>query len=308
MKNTPFTLVLGSGGARGISHLGVLRVFEREKIQPALIIGSSMGAIIGGMYAQTLDTKMCEEKIDSLFKSDFFAKIGLDFFVLEDYVDRHNFFDQWISKAKRNYILSRSITRESALPEKVLREALSYLIEEMDIAECRIPFGAVATDIKNGDVVVIKTGSLNTAVAASSSIPALTTPIEINGRLLVDGGAACITPVLPAKRMSNDPVVAVDVWKTITHQKLPSRGLGMLLRAGEITQVNLNRLLVEQAEIIIQPAVQEYSWVKFSLYNELIEKGIQAAEKMLPAIKNLGEKSLQEKARHPQTVFKVYEE
>lgn len=308
MSNNSFTLVLGGGGARGIAHLGVLRVLEREKIQPALIVGTSIGAIIGGMYAQTLDTKICEEKIGHFFRSDFFTKIGLDYFVLEDYVDRHNFIDQWINKAKRNYILSRTITHESALPERVLSEALSYLIEDMDITECKIPFGAVATDIKNGDVVVITSGSLATAVAASSSIPALTTPIEINGRLLVDGGAACITPVIPAKRVSNNPVVAVDVWKTITHQKLPSRGLGMLLRAGEITQVNLNRLLVEQADIIIQPAVQEYSWVKFSLYNELIEKGIQAAEKILPDIKNFEGITLQEKDRHTQTIFKVYEE
>lgn len=308
MKNIPFTLVLGGGGARGISHLGVLRVLERERIQPDLIIGTSIGAIIGGMYAQTLDTKICEEKIKKLFKSDFFTKIGLDFFVLEDYVDRHNFLDQWINKAKRNYILSRSITGESALPEKVLHEALSYLIDDMDITKCRIPFGAVATDIRNGDVVIIRTGSLTTAVAASTSIPALTTPIEINNRLLIDGGAACITPVLPAKRISNNPVVAVDVWKTVTHQKLPSRGLGMLLRAGEITQVNLNRLLVEQADVIIQPAVQEYSWVKFSRYNELIEKGVHATEKILPDIKNLRKKILKEKTGHPQFIFKVYEE
>ncbi len=308
MKNASFTLALGGGGARGIAHLGVLRVLEREKIRPVLIIGTSIGAIIGGMYAQTLDTHTCEERIERFFKTDFFTKIGLDFFVLEDYPDRHNFLDQWINKAKRNYILSRTITRESVLPETVLREALSYLIDEVDIAGCRIPFRAVATDIRNGDVVVIKSGSLTTAVAASSSIPAITTPVEINNRLLVDGGAACITPVVPAKRVSSDPVVAVDVWKTIEHQKLPSRGLGTLLRAGEITQVNLNRLLVEQADVIIRPAVQHYSWVKFSLYKELIEKGMTAAEKMLPEIEKIEKKPNYTANGSLNTIFKVFEE
>lgn len=301
-------MVLGGGGARGIAHLGVLRVLEREKITPSLIIGTSMGAIIGAMFAQTLDTKKAEQRIEGLFNSDFFEKIGLDFFVLEDYVDRHNFFEQWLNKAKRNYILSRTITHESALPEHTMREALSYLIEEMDISDCRIPFRSVTTDLRNGDVVVIKSGSLTTAVAASSTIPAISKPVEFNGRLLIDGGAACITPVVPALKISSHPIVAVDVWKTITHQKMPGRGLGMLFRAGEITQMNLNRLLVDQADVVIQPAVQEYSWVKFSRYKEMIEQGINAGEEALEVIKKLKKKSARKSEHFPHNIFKVFEE
>ncbi len=308
MKNKPFTLVLGGGGARGIAHLGVLRVLEREKIMPSLIVGTSMGAIIGATYAQTLDTYEAERRIEKLYQSNFFTKIGLDFFVLEDYVDRHNFFDQWVNKAKRNYLLSRTITRDSALPEQTLREALSYLIDEMDISDCRIPFRSVTTDIKNGDVVVIKSGSLTRAVAASSTIPAITKPVELNGRFLIDGGAACITPVVPALKISNLPLVAVDVWKTITHQKMPDRGLGMLFRAGEITQINLNRLLVDQADIVIQPPVQEYSWVKFSLYQEMIERGIVAGEDALVKIKKLKKKKSRKADRFSHNIFKVFEE
>jgi NTE family protein len=308
MKTNPFTLVLGGGGARGIAHLGVLRVLEQKKIYPSLIVGTSMGAIIGAMFCQTLDTMRVEKRIDNLFQSDFFKKIGLDFFVLEDYPERHTIFEQWLGKAKRNYMLSRSITRQSAFPEDILREALSYLIDDMNIADCRIPFRAVATDIRNGDVVVLGSGSLTTAVAASSSIPAITKPVEINKRLLIDGGAACITPVIPAKRISPHPVVAVDVWKSVAHQKIPFQGLKLLLRAGEITQINLNRLLVDQADIIIQPAVQEYSWTKFSLYHELIEKGIAAAESVLPAIECIDYKIPRGNMTNDQGIFKIFEE
>lgn len=307
MGKPSFTLALGGGGARGIAHLGVLRILERENILPSMIIGTSMGAIIGAMYAQTLDTDIVEQRIERFFESDFFKKIGLEFFTLEDHVDRHNFLDVWISKARRNFVLSRTITHESAFPGEVLREALSFLLEEMDISDCRIPFRAVAADVKNGDVVVLASGSLTQAVAASSSIPAITVPIEIHGRLLIDGGAACITPVVPALKISNNPVVAVDVWKTITHQKLPKRGLGMLLRAGEITQLNLNRLLVEQADIVIQPPVQEYQWVKFSLYRELIEKGITATEAVLHDIRKLRKKSKQRNHPPAGNIFKICE-
>jgi len=308
MKTSPFTLVLGGGGARGIAHLGVLRVLEQKKIYPSLIVGTSIGAIIGAMFAQTPDTTQAEKRIKKFFQSDFFKKIGLDFFLLEDSPDRHTIFEQWFSKAKRNYVLSRSITRQSAFPENILREALSYLIDEMNIADCRIPFRAVATDISNGDVVVLGSGSLTTAVAASSSIPAITQPVKYNKRLLIDGGAACITPVIAAKRICPRPVVAVDVWKTITHQTIPMRGLGLLLRAGEITQLNLNRLLVDQADVIIQPAVREYSWVKFSLYQELIEKGIAAAESMLRAIECIDENYQRGENTGYQNIFKIYEE
>jgi NTE family protein len=287
MENYPFTLVLGGGGARGIAHLGVLRILERENIRPSLIVGTSIGSVIGGMYAQTGDTKTILERIENFFSSDFFTKIGLDFFVLEDKVDRHNFLDHWINKAKRHLYLSRTLTRESALPEQVLREAISYLLDEGDIDSCTIPFAAVATDLGTGDIVVIRNGSIREAVTASSSIPAIAKPVDIGGRMLIDGGASCITPVIPAIQMSQNPVVAVDVWKTLTNQLLPNRGLGVLLRAGEITQLNLNRLLVDQADVVIRPSVQEYQWVQFGLYKELIQRGEEAAAMKLAEIRAL---------------------
>ena len=138
-----YTLVLGGGGARGIAHLGVLRVLEREQLLPARIVGTSIGAVIGGMFSQTLNTVGCERRIESLFKSDFFKKIGLDFFSLEDHSDRHNLLEHWITKAKRNYYLSRTLTHSGALPDEVLREALSFLIDDTLIEDLQLPFAAV---------------------------------------------------------------------------------------------------------------------------------------------------------------------
>jgi NTE family protein len=287
MERLPFTLALGGGGARGIAHIGVFRAFDRHSLEPSCILGSSIGAITGAMYAQNPDIGAVMRRIERFFASDFFRKIGLDYFTLEDAADRHTMLDQWMRKVRGNYILSKTITRESALPEEVLREALAYLIDDTDIAECRIPFGAVATDLRTGDVVVVRSGSLATAVAASASIPAITKPVELDGMLLIDGGASCITPVAPARDINNDPVVAVDVWKTVSHQKMPDRGVGILIRAGEITQLNLNRVHVEQADIVIRPAVQEYEWMKFSRYAELIAKGEEAAAEKIPAIRDV---------------------
>jgi NTE family protein len=305
MENNSFSLVLGGGGARGIAHLGVLRVLERENITPSLIVGTSMGSVIGGMYAQTRDTKTILERIENFFSSDFFTKIGLDFFVLEDKVDRHNFLDHWINKAKRHLYLSRTLTRESALPEQVLREAISYLLDDGDIESCPIPFAAVATDLGTGDVVIIQNGSIREAVTASSSIPAIAKPVDIGGRMLIDGGSACITPVVPAKQISRDPVVAVDVWRSLSTMTLPSRGLGVLLRAGEITQINLNRLLVDQAEVVIRPAVQEYQWVKFGLYKELIRRGEEAAAMKLEDIRALFDRPEEKKRGFIRSIFNL---
>ncbi len=285
----PFTLVLGGGGARGIAHLGVCKVLEREKLLPSLIVGTSMGAVMGAMFAQTLNTSECEERLDALFRSDFFRKIGLDFFLLEDSADRHTKLNRLIGKAKRHFYLSRTLTRTGALPNEVLSEALSYLIEDMRMEELKIPLATVATDLESGTPITLIDGSLRTAVGASASIPAIAAPTEIDGRLLVDGGASCITPVIPAQKLSANPIVAVDVWKALPEYKEPTRGLSVLIRAGEITQLNLNNSLLMYADAVISPEVKQYHWIKFDRYRELIRLGAEAAERALPAIRKAAE-------------------
>jgi NTE family protein len=282
--NHKYTLVLGGGGARGIAHLGILRVLERERLLPSLIVGTSIGAVIGSMFSQTLNSHECERRIESLFKSDFFKKIGFEFFSLEDRADRHNLLDHWITKAKRNYYLSRTLTHPGALPDEVLSEAISSLIEDTSFEDIYIPFAAIATDLENGEPVILRKGSLRDAVTASASIPAISTPKQLNNRTLIDGGASCITPVIPARRISPDPIIAVDVWKTLPKYKEPTRGLSVLLRAGEITQINLNKLLVEQADVVIRPDVNHFQWTQFEMYQELIQKGMSATEMSLDKI------------------------
>jgi NTE family protein len=282
--NRNYTLVLGGGGARGIAHLGVLRVLERERLLPSLIVGTSMGAVIGGMFSQTLNSHKCERRIETLFKSDFFRKIGLEFFSLEDRADRHSLLDHWITKARLNYYLSRTLTHPGAFPDEVLSEAISFLIEDTPCEDLHIPFAAVATDLETGEPVILSNGSLRNAVTASASIPAISTPTQINNRTLIDGGASCITPVIPARSLSPDPIVAVDVWKTLPKYKEPTRGLSVLLRAGEITQINLNTLLVEQADVVIRPDVSHFQWTQFEMYKEFIQKGMSATEMSLDKI------------------------
>ncbi|NOX44884.1 MAG: patatin [Caldiserica bacterium] len=174
-------LALGSGGARGAAHVGVLKVLEREGIEVVAVAGSSIGAVVGGAYAAGVPTARIEEE---------WRKTNLPQLV-------------------RTFLptFPRAGLSSGAELERYLRSVFG----DLRIEDMKIPFAAVATDLDTGEAVVIRTGPLVDALRASTAIPGIFRPVRWRGRILVDGGMVEPVPVRPCRELGAEIVIGVDV-------------------------------------------------------------------------------------------------
>lgn len=205
-------LVLSGGGARGAAHIGVLKVLEELRIPVHAVSGTSMGAIVGGLYASGLNAAAIEDVLNDIDWEDVFrdtpVREDLAFRRKEDDLDSLAQIDIGIQHGK--LVLPRGLIQGQKLNLE-LRKRTLHVAGIDDFDKLPIPFRAVATDIGTGAAVALDRGDLALAMRASMSVPAAIAPVEIDGRLLVDGGLANNLPVDVVRRMGVDVVIAVDI-------------------------------------------------------------------------------------------------
>jgi NTE family protein len=198
-------LALGSGGARGVAHIGFLQALDEAGIKPDYITGCSMGAVVGGCYASGMSPKEMKKIVLQLKPRDL--------------ID----------------VNPTALTQMSLLRSKKLRDLLASNIGDVEMENLKTPFKCVATDILSGQLHIFESGSTALAVQASSTIPCVFKPVEYRNKLLVDGGCLCRVPVRLVKDMGADVVVAVDVLKNCSERvEKPTNILNMLLRVYDI--------------------------------------------------------------------------
>lgn len=246
-------LALGSGGARGFAHLGVLKVLYNAGIRVDMIAGSSMGALIGSFYASGLS-------IDEMYKIAF--------------------------AFKRKYFLDFTIPKMGFIAGKRVKELIHLFTKGKNIEELDIPLAIVATDLYEGKKVIFKKGLVADAVRASIAIPGIFVPEKINGKLLVDGGVIDRVPVSVVKDMGADIVIAVDVSNVKKTKEITSI-FDVILQSLDIMQDELVFHSEIASDIMIRPSVEQYSSREFSNIKEIIEIGEQEAEKHLVNIDKL---------------------
>lgn len=284
-QRTKVGLALGGGGARGMAHIGVLKVLEREMIPIDFIVGTSAGSIIGAMYAQLVDAGEVEKRVLDYTHGEVFQGLVPNIPSQQNRKESgEGLLDRMVIFLKQQYILTRSFTRMGLLGRKVLDEALEQLLGDGDVRDTRIPFAAVATDVWSGEDVVLREGSLRKAVGASSTVPGTFPPVEWNGWSLIDGGVINMVPVWETFEMGAKVVVAVDVARDLIRPKEFKNGLEIMFRADEITNYRLNNIHLKDADVVIQPQVGEVHWANFTMIEELVKQGEQAAEEKLAEI------------------------
>lgn len=286
-RATGFSLVLGGGGARGLAHVGVLKVLERERLKPRFIVGTSMGAIVGGMYAQQPNARFVEDRIRRLIESKPFRRIVVDGFSSETTPDGVGTASALYGKMRRGYGFLKSAWSTGIVDSVILIDFLSHIIADRRIEECEIPFAAVACDLFAGEEVICSSGSILKAVAASSAIPGVVSPIIHNGRTLVDGAPTSTVPVLAAKSLSPLPIIAVNVTKDVAGSKPVRNAIDVMLRAGVIARMQVTRHNLAQAAVVLWPKVGDYGWADFSSAARFIEEGEAAAKGAIRRIKAL---------------------
>ncbi|HEX7127870.1 MAG TPA: patatin-like phospholipase family protein [Thermodesulfobacteriota bacterium] len=279
-------LALGGGAARGLAHLGVLKVLEEERIAIGAIAGTSMGALVGGMYALEPDARIVREKILAVLFSKDFLRVKVEYMKALREVKESSIFRTFANYVRRTIFHNVVLNRQSFLTADRYARYLSAFVGDRLIEETLIPYAAVATDIRSGDEVVITRGPMKTAIGASCAIPGILPPVAVDGLLLIDGGWVDQVPVGPVSALGADLVIAVEIGvDNEDTDGLLRNGLEMVIRANAITRAALCRLQLSRADLVIRPATESIVWADFKRAEEAIALGEAAARAAMPAIR-----------------------
>ena len=255
-------LALGSGGSRGVAHVGFLQALEEEGVKPDFIAGCSMGAVVGGCYASGMSVKQMK-------------KILLNF-----------------KKRQLIDLSPKPISEMSLLRSKKIRDLLVEHLKIKNIEDFPLPFKCVATDLYSGQLHVFDKGEAAVAIQASSTIPSVFRPVSLGDELLVDGGCLCRVPVKIVKEMGADVVVAVDVLKNCSEpvDEL-SNILNMMLRVFDIMDAHNTAHMRERdghlCDLYIEPEMKGMSQYLIKDLDFAYEEGYAEGKKNVEKIKEL---------------------
>ncbi len=289
-KRLKIGLVLSGGGAKGFAHIGVLKALEKAGIKIDYIGGTSMGAVVGGLYASGYNAS----QIDSIFYNTNFDEL------LQDYIPRSSksFYE------KRNdemYALSLPFNKlKIGIPISLSKGMYNYnLLSKLthkvrnitDFNKLPIPFLCVATDIEKGEPVVLKNGYLAQAMLASSAFPSLFSPVEIDGKLLIDGGVVNNYPAEEVRKMGADIIIGVDVQDDLKDRKSLKDATRILVQITNLDMIKKMKEKIKITDIYIKPDISNYGVISFDEGQEIIKKGEEAAMLQIEAINKLADPS-----------------
>lgn len=276
-------LALGGGGARGLAHIGVLKVLERENIPIDLITGTSMGAIIGGVYALRKDISAIEKIAEKYSK---ISEFNIDFsFSEKERKDKPFFLKKMSDFLKRGYILNLELRRKYLNDGEGVKKIIKDLVGDKAFTDTKIPFAAVAADLVKGEKVILTQGKLFDALLASASIPGMFPPVILDKKILVDGGIIDIVPIEAAQSLGANFVIAVSVSQSIKKRAEFSNAVEIFFRSDSITSAELRKLQLSFADVVITPKVGRFHWSDFSKPEQCIREGEIAAQNAILELK-----------------------
>ncbi len=281
-------LVLSGGGARGLAHIGVLKELEAARIPIDFVAGTSMGSIVGGLYASGMPPAELERRVLAMDWDSMFA----DRPPREELSLRRKADDQKLSLpfeiGMRDGAFRAPIAAVGSSGLERMLKALTHEVPPaIEFDRLPIPYRAVATDLVSGEAVVFDRGNLAAVMRASMSVPAAFAPVEIGGRLLVDGGLVNNLPVDLVRAMGADIVIAVNIGTPL----LPREELGSILGVGTqmlniLTEQNVRAslALLRSNDILVTPDLSLVTAMDFNKGPEAINRGAEAARGVLPLL------------------------
>jgi len=279
-------LVLSGGGAKGLAHIGVLKVIDSLGVKIDYVAGTSMGAIIGSLYASGYTGK----QLDSIFKKVDFDKIISDDLPRSSkaFYERNNSEKYAITlpfdklKIKLPSALSRGQNTYSLLTKLTL-----HVSDINDFSKLPIPFFCIGTNVETGDAVMLDKGSLTQSIMASGAFPSLFQPVVINNQVLIDGGVANNYPIDELKAKGMDIIIGVDVQDGLASREELTSAPEVLLQVSNFRTINDMKLKTKKTNIYIKPDITDFSVVSFSEGENIIKRGEIAANTKADALKDL---------------------
>ncbi|WP_420603760.1 patatin-like phospholipase family protein [Flagellimonas sp.] len=282
-------LVLSGGGAKGLAHIGALKVIDEAGIKVDYIGGTSMGAIVGALYASGYSAN----ELDSIFRVTDFSKL------IQDNVPRgaKTFYEKDDSE---RYALGLPFTNFNvSFPQaisggqNIYNELVRLLFHVKDIQDFKrlpIPFLCIATNVETGEEVLLDSGYLPEAIMASGTFPSLFEPSEIEDEILIDGGVVNNYPIEEVKAMGANLIIGVDVQHGLSTRESLSSATEILLQINNYRTVRDMKEKAGKTNIYIRPDIDDFSVIDFDRSAEIVEIGESAAYKKLPELIEVGQK------------------
>ncbi len=279
-------LVLSGGGAKGLAHIGALKVIEDAGVKIDYIGGTSMGAIVGALYASGYSAY----ELDSIFRNTDFPKL------IQDNVPRgaKTFYEKEDSE---RYALSLPFENFSvSFPEaisggqNIYNEFVRLLFHVKDVTDFKklpIPFLCMATNVETGESVLMDSGYLPEAIMASGTFPSLFEPSEIDGNILIDGGVVNNYPIDEVREMGADFIIGVDVQHDLASRESLNSATEILLQINNYRTVNDMKEKSEKTDVYIRPEINDFSVIDFERGDEIIKTGEEAASKKLEELSDI---------------------
>ena len=256
-KRPKIGLALGSGGSRGLAHIGVIKALEENNIPIDFIAGSSIGAMVGGFYAARLSIKKMEE-------------ISLE--------------TNW----RRMFSLVDPHLKQGLISGEKVKTFIEGYVDGKKIEDCKIPFVAVATDLKTGEIVILNKGEMAQAIRASISIPLVFKPVEIDGKTLADGGLSAPVPVEIVRGMGADIIIAINLDKHYHDEEWKPGWYDIANDSLNILRHHLALSNVASADMVINIDVGKNNyWYQFINGQDKILTGEKATKEILPRLQEI---------------------
>ncbi|SDG60492.1 NTE family protein [Flavobacterium omnivorum] len=289
-KRPKIGLVLSGGGAKGFAHIGVLKVLEEAGVKIDYIGGTSMGAVVGGLYASGYNAA----QIDSIFQNTNFNEL------LNDFIPRSskNFYER---RNDELYALVLPFNKmKIGIPEALSKGMYNYNLlsritrnvrDVKDFNQLSIPFLCIATNVETGEEVLLNKGNLAQAMIASSAFPSLFSPVEINGKILVDGGVVNNYPIEEVRKLGADIIIGVDVQDGLLDRTQLKDATKILVQITNLHSIERMTKNIANTDIYIKPDISQYGVISFDKGKEIIKKGEEATFAVFEELKKLVDES-----------------
>lgn len=285
-KDVKIGLVLSGGGAKGLAHIGALKVIDSLGIRIDYISGTSMGAIVGSLYASGYSGK----EIDSIFKDVNFDKIINDDLprAAKTFYERDNSEKYAITLPFEHFKLKLPTALSKGQNTLSLLSKLTLHVSDVDdFSKLPIPFFCIATNIETGKAIMLDKGNLPQAITASGAFPSLFQPVLIDDQLLIDGGVVNNYPIDELRAKGMDLIIGVDVQDDLASRDDLKSALDVLLQINNYRTINDMKQKSLKTDIYIKPDISNFTVVSFSDGREIIDNGEKAAIKEMDALKHV---------------------
>ena len=284
MRRFRMGMALGGGAARGYAHLGILKTLESNGVPVDCIAGTSMGAVMGGLYAWFGNIRETVDHMRRFLSNSETVNLAVYRRIIESEKKKANIVDNLTAFIRKGILYGKAMTSKSVVDEDIFYSAFQALVPDVDIRETQIPFGAITSDIVTGEELMITGGSLRTALMASSAIPGIYPPVEHENMILIDGGWTNKIPVDPCFQLGATSVIASCVSREMEDTRDFDKGMEIIARSNAVSTNRLGELQKRNADLVLEPPVSEIHWADFSRFDDSMEAGFRCAEENLEQI------------------------